>query len=114
MPDILELISDADRLDFSQNISVARPAYLGDRLFPDQKTESLKAEYLRLANGAQIPTMATVHAFDTEAEIATRPALEKTEVEKLFIKRKINQSERVQLLNENGVYADNAIVRLCK
>lgn len=110
MPDILELISDADRLDFSQNISVARPAYLGDRLFPDQKTESLKAEYLRLANGAQIPTMATVHAFDTEAEIATRPALEKTEVEKLFIKRKINQSERVQLLNENGVYADNAIV----
>ena len=46
---------------------------------------------LRLANGAQIPTMATVHAFDTEAEIATRPALEKTEVEKLFIKRKINR-----------------------
>ena len=105
MPDILELISDADRLDFSQNISVARPAYLGDRLFPDQKTESLKAEYLRLANGAQIPTMATVHAFDTEAEIATRPALEKTEVEKLLIKRKINQSERVRQL------ADNAIVR---
>ena len=81
MPDILELISDADRLDFSQNISVARPAYLGDRLFPDQKTENLKAEYLRLANGAQIPTMATVHALDTEAEIATRPALEKTRME---------------------------------
>ena len=65
MADILTLISDAERLDFSQNLSVARPAYLGDRLFPDQKTENLKAEYMRLANGATLPVMATVHAFDT-------------------------------------------------
>lgn len=32
MPDILKLLSDPGRLDFSQNFSVARPAYLGDRL----------------------------------------------------------------------------------
>lgn len=111
MPDILNLISDSERLDFSQNLAVTRPAYIGDRIFPDQKTPSLKAEYLRLADGANIPTMATVHAFDTEAEIGTRPALEKTEVEKLLIKRKINQTERVRQLTENGVYADDAIVR---
>ena len=111
MPEILNLISNADRLDFSQTLSIARPAYIGDRIFPDQKTESLKAEYLRLADGANIPTMATVHAFDTEAEIGTRPALEKTEVEKLLIKRKINQTERVRQLTENGVYADDAVVR---
>lgn len=111
MPDILNLISNADRLEFSQNISVARPAYIGDRIFPDQKTQNLKAEYLRLAEGANIPVMATVHAFDTEAEIGTRPVFDKTEVEKLLIKRKINQTERVRLLTENGVYADDAIVR---
>ncbi len=111
MPDILNLISDADRLEFSQNISVARPVYIGDRIFPDQKTQNLKAEYLRLAEGANIPVMATVHAFDTEAEIGTRPVFDKTEVEKLLIKRKINQTERVRLLTENGVYADDAIVR---
>lgn len=111
MPEILNLISDADRLDFSQNFSVARPAYIGDRIFPDQKTENLKAEYLRLAEGATIPVMATVHAFDTEAEIGTRPALEKTAVEKLLIKRKINQTERMRRLTENGVYADDAVVR---
>lgn len=111
MPDILNLISNADRLEFSQNISVARPAYIGDRIFPDQKTQNLKAEYLRLADGANIPVMATVHAFDTEAEIGTRPVFDKTEVEKLLIKRKINQTERVRLLTENGVYADDAIVR---
>lgn len=111
MPDILNLISDAERLDFSQNLSVARPAYIGDRIFPDQKTENIKAEYLRLAEGATIPVMATVHAFDTEAEIGTRPVFDKTEVEKLLIKRKINQTERVRLMTENGVYSDDAIVR---
>lgn len=111
MPDILNLISDAERLEFSQNLSVSRPSYIGDRIFPDQKTENIKAEYLRLAEGASIPVMATVHAFDTEAEIGTRPVFDKTEVEKLLIKRKINQTERVRLLTENGVYADDAIVR---
>lgn len=109
--DILTLISDADRLDFSQNLSVARPAYLGDRLFPDQKTQNLKAEYLRLANGATLPVMASVHAFDSEAEIGSRPAFDKIEVEKLLIKRKINQSERLRLLTENGAYSDNTVVR---
>lgn len=111
MADILNLISDAERLEFSQNLSVARPAYIGDRIFPDQKTENIKAEYLRLAAGATIPVMATVHAFDTEAEIGSRPVFDKTEVEKLLIKRKINQTERVRLLTENGVYADDAVVR---
>lgn len=107
---ILNLISNADRLDFSQNFSVSRN-YLGDRLFPDQKTENLMAEYLRLADGAALPVMATVHALDTEAEIGSRPVFDKVSIEKLFIKRKINQTERVQLMMDNGVYADDAIVR---
>lgn len=111
MPDILRLISDADRLDFSRNLSITRPAYLGDRLFPDQKTQNMMAEYLRLAGGASIPVMATVHALDTEAEIGSRPVFDKTRVEKLLIKRKINQTERMSLLVENGVYSDDAIVR---
>lgn len=110
MADILSMISNAERLEFSQNLSVARD-YIGDRIFPDQKTQNIKAEYLRLAEGANIPVMATVHAFDTEAEIGTRPVFDKTEVEKLLIKRKINQTERVRLLTENGVYADDEIVR---
>ena len=110
MPNILDLISQADRLDFSQNFSVARN-YLGDRLFPDQKTENLMAEYLRLANGATLPVMATVHALDTEAEIGSRPVFDKMSIEKLFIKRKINQTERIQMMMDNGVYSNDAIVR---
>lgn len=111
MPDILNMISDADRLDFSRNLSIARPNYLGDRLFPDQKTENMAAEYLRLASGATTPVMATVHALDTEAEIGSRPVFDKTRVEKLLIKRKINQTERMRLMSDHGVYSDDAIVR---
>lgn len=111
MPDILKLIDAAERLSFSQNLSIARPAYPGDRLMPDQKTENLFAEYLRLANGANVPVMATVHAFDTEAEIGSRPTAEKVTVEKLLIKRKINQTERLRLMLNHGVYSDDAITR---
>jgi len=111
MPDILTMISDAERLDFSQNLSIARPNYLGDTLFPDQKTQHFQAEYLRLANGATLPVTATVHAFDTEAEIASRPAFDKVTVEKLLIKRKINQTERLRLLLNNGVMGEEALVQ---
>ena len=110
MPDILKLISQADRLDFSQNFSIARPQYLGDTLFPDMKTQSLQAEYLRLASGASLPVIASVHAFDTEAQIASRPALDKVSVEKLLIKRKINQTEKMRLLMNNGAGTDAQII----
>lgn len=73
MPDILRMLSQAEQLDFSQNFLMPRANYLGDAIFPDQKTQNFKAEYLRLAAGAQLPTMALIHGLDTEAHIASRP-----------------------------------------
>ena len=96
MPDILRMLSQAEQLDFSQNFLIPRPNYIGDTIFPDRKTQNFKAEYLRLAAGSQLPTMALVHGLDTEAHIGSRPALERVTVEKLFIKEKINLSERLR------------------
>ncbi len=107
--DILQLITDRDRLDFSQNLSVTRN-YMGDTLFPDEKTQNLEAEYLRLSDGLQLPTMAMVHGFDTEAAIGDRPELERVRIEKLLIKEKINQSERVQMYLNKGVSEENALI----
>lgn len=107
--DILQLISNRDRLDFSQNLSVKRN-YMGDTLFPDEKTQNLEAEYLRLADGLQLPTMAMVHGFDTEAAIGDRPELEKVRIEKLLIKEKINQTERVQMYLQKGVSDESALI----
>lgn len=102
MPEILEMIKDKDRLSFSQNYSVKRP-YKGNTLFPDVKTPNLEAEYYRLSQGSALPTLALVHALDTEAAIGTRPPIEKVTVEKFLIKEKINQSEKTQEYVKNGV-----------
>ena len=102
MPSVLTMISDKDRLDFSQNYSIQRN-YVGDILFPDVKTDNLEAEYERLSEGMELPTAAMVHAFDTEAAIGVRPSFEKVNVEKLLIKEKINQSERLAHLLKRGV-----------
>ena len=108
MPNVLEMISDQDRLDFAQNYSIERN-YVGDRLFPDVKTENLEAEYERLSEGMDLPTAASVHAFDSEAAIGVRPAFERVTTEKLLIKEKINQSERLRLLLNHGVSESNLI-----
>ena len=76
-------------------------------VFPDRKVQHFKAEYLRLAGGDQLPTMALVHALDSEAHIGSRPSLSRVTVEKLLIKEKINQTENLQLALDNGVYADD-------
>lgn len=107
--DILQLITQKDLLDFSQNFSIKRN-YLGDRLFPDRKTQQLKAEFYRLSDPVQLPTMALVHAFDTEANIGTRPEMEKVSFEKMLIKEKINLSERVDTFLSNGA-DQNSIVK---
>lgn len=110
MPDILKMLEKKDQLDFSQNFLIPRPQYLGDVIFPDRKTQHFKAEYLSMAAGDQLPTMALIHGLDTEAHIASRPALERVTVEKLFIKEKINQSESLRMAQENGITDDSALL----
>ena len=74
MPSILDrYITEQELQDFSRFYNIARPEFDGDVLFPDQKTQSLQATYTTLSSGYEIPTMAQVHAFDTEARIGDRP-----------------------------------------
>lgn len=107
---VLDAFTEEERLNFSQNFDITRPGVL-DTIFPDTKTQYWKAEYYRLMSGQRLPEVAFVHAIDTEAEIGTRPAFEKVLTEKLFIKRKINQSERIQQAIENGVPDNDALTK---
>ena len=108
--DVLQAVDMNERLQFSQNFSVARPTVL-DVLFPDIKTQHFKAEYYRLMQGQTLPTPAFVHALDSEAHIGTRPTFEKVLTEKLFIKEKINQSEQLQMYINNGVPEDDGLIK---
>lgn len=109
MKSIDELLKKEDLLSYSQNFNPRRN-YLGDRIFPDKKTRNLKASFYTLSDQIQLPTMALVHAFDTEARIGERPTIKKIDFEKLFIKEKINLSERYRLYKDNGVSDDDSMI----
>lgn len=102
-----DLITDKELLDFSQNLNVARPAYLGSTLLPDRKVQYMQAELSRLTLNGNLPMVAMVHALDTEAHIASRRPIEKVETEELLIKEKINVSERLRKVT-GGMRMDNA------
>lgn len=89
MANIAELFSQKNVLDYVNNRQA--PVLLGETLFPARKVQGLEFDILKA--GSKIPTIASVHAFDTEAEIASRVG-SKTAQELAFIKRKIQLKEK--------------------
>ncbi len=91
------------------------PTYMGTELFPEEKRDELKFD--ELSEGSNIPVIASVTAFDAEAEIGTREAQERS-MELALIKRKmqLKEEEIIKLLHPrtnvekkqliNRVYAD--------
>lgn len=69
-----------------------QPPMLGDTLFPSRKIQDIKLDMITGANG--LPVAASIHAFDTETELASREALQKGAAELALIKRKIAIGER--------------------
>lgn len=89
MPNIAELFSQKNVLDYVNDRQA--PVLLGESLFPAKKVQGLEFDILKA--GSKIPTIASVHAFDTEAEIASRVASRSAQ-ELAFIKRKIQLKEK--------------------
>jgi len=85
---VLELFNQAEVLTYLQNRQY--PEYVGGSLFPEVKRQSLKFDQIKGAN--KVPVVASVHAFDTEAEIGSREA-SKQALELALIKRKLRLGE---------------------
>lgn len=98
MADFLKIL-DGEAL---ANISVqfdyksATANFVGLKLFPMVKTNNLKVAMYNLLKGADVPVIALVHAFDSEARIGDRPNYEEIRAELLLIKEKINQGEELR------------------
>lgn len=90
MPDILELFSQGTVLDYLKERKYQSYA-VGEALFPEQKYDTLEFEYLVGAN--ELPVIAKVHAFDTEAEIGSVEAA-KQALEAAYVKKKYQIKER--------------------
>lgn len=87
--------------DFSANIAVQDRDTLFDQLFPNDKTNNLMIAYEQ-ETGRPLPKMAFVHAFDTEAHIASRaPIAPPKMIEKMLVKEKINLTEKYSYLLES-------------
>ena len=101
--DLLTLIKPQELLEFTENLEYKVSGYMGQALFPARKTNNLKLEYYNITEGADLPVMAQVHALDAEARIGDRPNMEAISVEKLLIKEKLNQTEKIAyFLNDLG------------
>ena len=93
---ILELFNQNEVLNYVGNREYA--PLLGETLFPERKTPSLKFD--QLTGGSRIPIAASIHDFDTEAEIGSRIA-NKQELELSLIKRKLQLKETDIIALEN-------------
>lgn len=89
MPNILELFNQPEVLNYLENRQY--PALLGETLFPEVKRQSLEFDMIKGAG--RTPVVASVHAFDTEAEIGSREAI-KQAMELALIKRKLPLNEK--------------------
>lgn len=102
MADYNTLITDEELLAFAEGLKYKTNTLAG-QLFPDEKTDSLEATWYDISDGSDLPVMAQVHGWDTEANIASRKPLQRVEIQKMMVKEKIDQSEKLQNLLRNGV-----------
>ncbi|ATP40704.1 major capsid protein E [Solibacillus sp. R5-41] len=89
MPSVLDLFNQREVLNYLQNREY--PALLGASLFPEIKKPTLEFDLIKGAG--RTPVVASVHSFDTEAEIGSREA-SKMALEAALIKRKLPLTEK--------------------
>lgn len=90
MAKIEEVLSPASIIDYTKESPVT--PYALAQLFPEQKTEDLSIEMLNAKNNLNVS--ASIHGFDTETEIGSRPGYSKQLADLALIKRKLRLSER--------------------
>lgn len=104
---ILNLVTKKDAIDFASNYNPTTSNIL-DQLFPNEKTANLVVSYKTVKKN-QFAEMAEVHAYNTEAKIATRAPFSEQEVKKFFIKEKIMLDEEYAILADS--LKDNSEVK---
>jgi hypothetical protein len=96
MPNVLELFNQREILNYLGNRQF--PPLLGESLFPEVKRDSL--EFDQIKGARRVPVAASVHSFDSEAEIGSRESGRQA-LELALIKRKIQMKEKDIIALEN-------------
>lgn len=109
MADYLKILGGEELANISVQFDYknATADFVGLKLMPMVKTENLKVAIYNLLKGAEIPVIALVHAFDSEARIGDRPNYEEFKAELFLIKEKINQGEELRKkIKDMGMSSD--------
>ena len=98
MADYLKILGGEELAQISVQFDYknATADFVGLKLMPMVKTENMKVAMYNLLKGAEIPVIALVHAFDSEARIGDRPNYEEFKETLFLIKEKINQGEELR------------------
>lgn len=108
MGDILKLVTKEDRVTYVENYNY-KTEFKFSSLFPKVKTNNLMLRVRQIVDNGAVPVIANFHALDVESKIGDRTNYSEITVEKLLIKEKINQTERIaEFLGENA--SDNEVL----
>lgn len=98
MADFLKILDGETLAQISVqfNYAEATADFVGLKLLPMTKTENMKVAMYNLLKGSELPVIALVHAFNSEARIGDRPNYEELKEELFLIKEKLNQGEELR------------------
>ncbi|MGN9161223.1 major capsid protein [Clostridium sulfidigenes] len=90
MPRIEEFFNTKELINYFKERKIA--PMLGESLFPERKIQDIEFDMILGAGG--LPVSASVHAFDTKTQMASREAIEKGVASLALIKRQIKIAEK--------------------
>lgn len=101
MPQLVEVFNTKELINYFQERQT-KP-FLGESLFPERKIPDVEFDMI-LGRGG-LPVSASVHAYDTETQLASRKAIEKGVQDLALIKRKIKIGEK-EIIKINNPRSD--------
>lgn len=101
MPKLQEVFNTNELINYFKELE-ERPMF-GEVLFPSRKIPDI--EFDMILGKGNLPVTASIHAFDTETQLASRDAIEKGAAALALIKRKIKITEK-ELIKINNPRTD--------
>lgn len=97
MPRLEEVFNTKELISYFRERNIV--PMLGESLFPERKIQDIEFDMILGAGG--LPVSASVHAFDTETQLASREAIEKGAASLALIKRQIKIAEKELIKVQN-------------
>jgi len=97
MPRIDEVFNTHELINYFKERTLV--PMLGEALFPERKIQDIEFDMILGTGG--LPVSATVHAFDTKTQLASREAIEKGVASLSLIKRQIKLTEKELIKIQN-------------